>query len=830
MKHSKTTLKELSKRYKAVLLKCLMLNMGIMLCASAAVAEQEVIDSTFNNNYEYMSEGFHSLTSDDISASDLKITGTEVYTQYDYEITDGQKITLENATLNINGSGEPALIISGGEVVSTFLSEDLDEDGGLHGNGIIMTGGSVDLTNSGFISEDGNDFIMTGGAIALTSENDGSSVLGVEADKIEDGDIETITTGTVKLTNGTITVNGGDTTANQYENSNFLMGSDITLGDASGSENEATLTINKNAALKVISEAITNEATNEITFTKGAIQLNDTGIINLSGALVSDVNGTGTINMADSNAYIDGDVSGINLNISTGVSLSMDSFSSLSEIASLSVNQNAQFGLTDNLTSIVTTVSGTLDLATNTLSTNYFAVEDNATVAFLVSGLADGMYGTVNASDFDISETGTNLILTLDTGVLAKDETATFTIFSDTDGDAIDINFANLSENARYEFVSNGDGTYDITGTASAGDVVQDAGGNTGNVAAADAWDEGVLDSASDTAKEVAAILNTLSQTSTADYIDALTALAPEATGSTASSVIDGARQVFNAVSTRFDGSVSNAGRNGGDLAIGEAAIWMQGLLNSSKLSGASGFDSDSYGFAVGVEKNMSDSFKMGVGYAYSNADITATNRATDIATNTALVYGQYKPADYYANITATYSFGKYDEYKNVSGVGVKADYNTDSLAIQALAGYDFATPYGTLTPEGGVRFTHIDQESYTDSADQTVDAKSDNVLTGVIGMKYAKAFHMDNVSIIPEVKYAMTYDFTKADTASITTLANGAVYTTSASPLERFGQEVGVNITADIANQLELSLGYEGKFKQDYQDHTGMLNAKYKF
>ena len=28
----------------------------------------------------------------------------------------------------------------------------------------------------------------------------------------------------------------------------------------------------------------------------------------------------------------------------------------------------------------------------------------------------------------------------------------------------------------------------------------------------------------------------------------------------------------------------------------------------------------------------------------------------------------------------------------------------------------------------------------------------------------------------------------------------------------------------------LEFSVGYEGQFKEDYQDHTCMLNAKYKF
>ena len=41
---------------------------------------------------------------------------------------------------------------------------------------------------------------------------------------------------------------------------------------------------------------------------------------------------------------------------------------------------------------------------------------------------------------------------------------------------------------------------------------------------------------------------------------------------------------------------------------------------------------------------------------------------------------------------------------------------------------------------------------------------------------------------------------------------------------------EFGAGITAEVNDNVELSLGYEGKFREDYQDHTGLINAKYKF
>ena len=81
-----------------------------------------------------------------------------------------------------------------------------------------------------------------------------------------------------------------------------------------------------------------------------------------------------------------------------------------------------------------------------------------------------------------------------------------------------------------------------------------------------------------------------------------------------------------------------------------------------------------------------------------------------------------------------------------------------------------------------------------------------------------------------PELKAAMTYDFANDDTKSVVSLINGSSYAVQGKALKRFGVELGAGLTAEVNNNVELSLGYEGKFRKDYQDHTGLINAKYKF
>ena len=179
----------------------------------------------------------------------------------------------------------------------------------------------------------------------------------------------------------------------------------------------------------------------------------------------------------------------------------------------------------------------------------------------------------------------------------------------------------------------------------------------------------------------------------------------------------------------------------------------------------------------------------------------------------------------------STYGWSDYSEDKSVAGVGVKADYDVETFGLQAMTGYDMQVKGLGFTPEVGLRYVHIKQDAYKDSADQKVSGNDSDILTGVIGAKVSKSWELSNGMLIkPEARIAATYDLFNDDVNSVVTLANGSAYAVEGEALDRFGMEFGVGVTAEVNDNVELSLGYEGKFRQDYQDHTGLINAKYKF
>lgn len=307
--------------------------------------------------------------------------------------------------------------------------------------------------------------------------------------------------------------------------------------------------------------------------------------------------------------------------------------------------------------------------------------------------------------------------------------------------------------------------------------------------------------------------------------------VAPVAAPVAQSQVTETTNQVFGAVATRLSGgSVSSAaeGKSSGDSVFERAAMWVQGLFNKSKYDGSNDFKTDSTGLALGAEKYLNSDVKVGAGYAYTNSDVKQGDRKIDVDTHTAFVYGEYKPSDWYVNGIASYNWGDYDEKKYG---GLSGKYDVNSIALQAMTGYDFHMNGAVVTPEAGLRYINIHQDSYTDTAGQRVSENSSDYLTGIVGAKIKKDYTLSNgMNIRPEVRLAMTYDLVNDNSNASVMLANGSAYQVRGEALDRFGVEAGVGLTAEVDDNVEVSLGYEGKFRDHYKDHTGLLNAKYKF
>ena len=402
---------------------------------------------------------------------------------------------------------------------------------------------------------------------------------------------------------------------------------------------------------------------------------------------------------------------------------------------------------------------------------------------------------------------------------------------------SLDKEFEGYNNNALYNIASSKNGTYQISKkTAQEISEAVSATQNEANVIAALTANESTGHAKSDIiANAVNEALQSGDEAKIAAAKEAASAAAPEVAPVVPQTEVMVAKQVYNAIGTRLSGGINNAnqGISSGDM-LDDAAVWVQGLYNKSKLNNTSkayGYDADTYGTAFGLEKYVTKATKLGAGYAYNSTDIDGHNRDTDVHTSTLFAYGEYKPNNWFVNGIASYGWSDYSETKH-STVDVKSKYDVNTFGLQAMTGYDFNLPQAfTLTPEAGVRYARVEQDGYIDNAGQSVKSRNSNIWTGVAGAKLSKAFAADNGMIFkPELRLAATYDLKNDKGNTLVTLANGTSYSVQNTSLKRFGVEVGAGVTADLSDNVELSMGYEGRFRSHYQDHTGLINAKYKF
>ncbi|MBQ4471647.1 MAG: autotransporter outer membrane beta-barrel domain-containing protein, partial [Alphaproteobacteria bacterium] len=162
---------------------------------------------------------------------------------------------------------------------------------------------------------------------------------------------------------------------------------------------------------------------------------------------------------------------------------------------------------------------------------------------------------------------------------------------------------------------------------------------------------------------------------------------------------------------------------------------------------------------------------------------------------------------------------------KSPMGVRMKAKYHVNSYAANLMTGYRFSTGFA---PEGGLRYLHVDQESYTDGA-QRIKSDSNNIWTAVAGVDYAKAVKTDDVTFTPHANVAALYDLKSDGSEANVHVIGGGNYQIRGERLHRFGVEAGAGVTATMGDW-DLSLDYRGEYRRDFQSHTGMVKAKYNF
>ena len=609
----------------------------------------------------------------------------------------------------------------------------------------------------------------------------------------------------------------------------FAMGSDISTDTDLGALTGASLSISGNG------HTIDGAGFGGMTIADNqTVSLNDVTVKGFSGAFAEN---NGTMNIAAG--------AGNELNLNSGISgsgdinakgegkLNINSNIAANKMTVLGGELNLKNG--SELANVENFVAngGVLNVGDQTVNLKKAKFNDGSTLAINVKSDGNGL---LKADSLTVN--GGQLKATLGQGLVdMQNQHKTVTLLES--GTEFVNKFADVADNNMYRFEkADKAGDYIISLAKTAEDVSQENGGTQNNAGEAKAWVDGSKFEQGSVSADVADKLADLAQNDAKGFNEALSALAPSDNSEVRTNSISHSTEMFRAVVSHLDdvSKKNQYGLSSGD-AVDGVSVWAKAFGNHAKVDNTSkayGFKSDGYGATLGIEKQLDNAFKVGLGYSYFYNDVDGFMRDSNVNTHTGFVYGEYRPNNWYTNAIASYGYSEYDENKHVAGDVYKAKYDVDNIGAQVMTGYNASVAKVDVTPEAGLRYNNIHRDNYVDSAGQAVKAETMDVMTAVAGLKVGKdlvsCFGLHEVYWRPEARLAATYDLISDKENAVVSLSNGSGYVVKGQRLNRFGVETGAGVTFYLSPDVESSVGYEGKFRKDYQDHTGYVSAKYKF
>jgi outer membrane autotransporter protein len=278
-------------------------------------------------------------------------------------------------------------------------------------------------------------------------------------------------------------------------------------------------------------------------------------------------------------------------------------------------------------------------------------------------------------------------------------------------------------------------------------------------------------------------------------------------------------------------------GMNSGDGFFADRNVWLKPFGSSATQdasNGSEGYDADSYGLIIGADGKVSDGFRLGLAFAYSDTDIDAdggVSREAEVTSYQGIVYASHelsRGTEFNWQVDYGTHANEISKSMPLFGRVAKADYDSWSAHAGAEMAKDFAVGARTsLTPSVRVDYTMIEDEGYTEtgagSLNLSVDKnKTDELILGGEG----KLTHDFGGNFAMTANLGLGYDVL-ADDDSITASYAGepsATFVTTGVDPSPWIYSGGLGVSAGSKQMMEFTVRYDIEGRKDFLDQSVSL------
>ncbi len=316
-------------------------------------------------------------------------------------------------------------------------------------------------------------------------------------------------------------------------------------------------------------------------------------------------------------------------------------------------------------------------------------------------------------------------------------------------------------------------------------------------------------------------VLNTF--TSATEFETAALALLPAINDGVTREIYESQRLASSLVQNRLAGD-----------AIG---LWGQASARTAERdpSGFStpGYDSDAISFTLGLDAKLGENATVGALLNYSDIDIDANGIAAAQNAIDAFQLGGYAGYDLgnaFINAELGYSISSVDSNRNALGSRILGESDVDGFYGSVNAGYDIISGNVVITPNGGLRYSELSRDTFTETGGLGLTLGSDSAefFEARVGLKVAGAA---KTGVIPFVSVDYAYDLS-SDPLAINGSFNGGADNFELLTDEASQSRFDIGAGLDFVSEGNVSIGaeYRGRLASDYQSHSGGVRFRIKF
>jgi outer membrane autotransporter protein len=247
------------------------------------------------------------------------------------------------------------------------------------------------------------------------------------------------------------------------------------------------------------------------------------------------------------------------------------------------------------------------------------------------------------------------------------------------------------------------------------------------------------------------------------------------------------------------------------------------------------------YGAAAGADYRLSPDTVLGfslggAGFNFSLSDGFGGGHADVFQAG---LYGRHFIGNAYIAGALAYGWQDVTTNRTVTVAGtdkLEADFNAQTFAARAEAGYRFATPWIGVTPYGALQVTSFRLPSYAEHATSGSDqfALSYNSQTTTnwrteLGARFDKAFPVTDGLLTLRSRLAWVHDSNTDRPATATFQAlPGATFTVNGAAPAADGALVSAGVEMRWRNGFSLAGSFEGEFSGTTQSYAGKGTLRY--